>query len=483
MESSSDTNNSTRIIGEADMYLFHEGKHIKAYHFMGAHFAIENGKNGIRFTTWAPQAESICVIGDFDYWQYKDQFYMHKVTQGGLWSVFIPEVQNGVKYKYAITNKHSHHTVLKADPYSISGELRPDTASIVNTNTNYEWSDATWLNKRAETNIFNQAMNIYELHLASWKTEHGCFLSYEDLCNILPDYVQYMGFTHVELMPLNEHPLDASWGYQATGYYAPTSRHGDLRGLKHLIDKLHNANIGVILDWVPGHFCRDDHGLINFDGEACYEYQDYWKANNSGWGTNNFDLGRNEVKCFLISNAMYWLEEFHIDGLRVDAVSSMLYLDYSKNPGEWEVNIYGNNQNLEAVNFLKELNYSIKQNCKGVVTIAEESSSWPQITTAVEKGGLGFDFKWNMGWMNDTLSYVQLDPAYRKYHHNKMNFSMFYNYSEKFILPISHDEVVHGKKSLLNKMWGDLWNKFAGIRLYATYMIGHPGKKTIIYGY
>ena len=474
--------NSLSAISQMDEYLFHEGKHISAYNFMGAHAATENGVNGIRFTTWAPDAERICVIGDFDYWQLKDEYNMQRISDAGLWSIFLPNLHDGIKYKFAVTNKYSQHTVYKSDPYAVTSELRPNTASVINTNTLYNWTDDKWLTQRATTNILTSPMNIYELHLASWKTEHGMFLSYEELSNILPEYIQYMGYTHVELMPLNEHPLDASWGYQATGYFSITSRHGNLLGLKHLIDKLHNAGIGVILDWVPGHFCKDEQGLINFDGGACYEYRDYWKANNKGWGTHNFDLGRNEVKCFLISNAMYWLKEFHIDGLRVDAVSSILYLDYGKEHGEWEQNIYGNNQNLEAINFLKEFNWVIKNNCQGAITIAEESSAWPQITTPVEYGGLGFDFKWNMGWMNDTLSYIELDPVYRKYHHNKMNFSMLYHYSEKFILPISHDEVVHGKKSLVDKMWGDLWNKFAGLRLYATYMIGHPGKKLLFMG-
>jgi 1,4-alpha-glucan branching enzyme len=467
---------------ETDIYLFHEGRHFNAYNFMGAHKVYENSTDGIRFTTWAPDAGSVCVIGDFCHWQMLAEYYMQKISNEGLWSIFIPDLGHGIKYKFAVTNKGSGHMVYKSDPYAISSELRPNTASIINAQTNYIWSDGNWLSHRASSDIFSSPMNVYEVHLGSWKTKNGQFLSYAELAGILPAYVKEMGYTHVEFMPLNEHPLDASWGYQGTGFFSVNSRHGDLRGLKYLINELHNKNIGVILDWVPGHFCVDEHGLINFDGSACYEYQASWKAQNTGWGTRNFDLGRFEVKSFLISNAMYWINEFHIDGLRVDAVSNILYLDYGREHGQWQPNIYGNNQNLEGINFLKEFNQVIKNIMPGVITIAEESSAWPNITTSVEHGGLGFDFKWNMGWMNDTLRYIKLDPVHRKYHHNLITFSMHYNYTEKFILPISHDEVVHGKKSLINKMWGNLWNKFAGLRLYATYMMGHPGKKLLFMG-
>lgn len=475
----SDTNTN---ISDLDKYYFHEGKHIYAYNFMGAHESIEDKVKGIRFTTWAPNAKSICVIGDFSFWGINDKYYMTPISEAGLWSVFIPEAKNGDKYKFIVTNKDTNHQVYKSDPYAVLSELRPNTASIINTNTEYKWLDDKWLKKRAKTNHYDTPINIYELHLASWKTKDGEFMSYDEIAETLPEYVKEMGYTHVEFMPLHEHPLDASWGYQPTGFYSVNSRHGDLVGLKRLVDKLHNEDVGVILDWVPGHFCKDSHGLINFDGSACYEYQNYNKAENAGWGTKNFDLGRNEVKCFLISNAMYWINEFHIDGIRVDAVSNILYLNYDREDGQWEPNIYGGHENLEGISFLKELNGVLKHTCKGVLTIAEESSSWPDISTPVEKGGLGFDFKWNMGWMNDTLRYIALDPVYRKYHHNLITFSMVYHYSEKFILSISHDEVVHGKKSLINKMWGDLWNKYAGLRLYMTYMIGHPGKKLIFMG-
>ncbi len=321
--------------------------------------------------------------------------------------------------------------------------------------TKIRWSDKKWLNKREETNYFESPINIYELHLGSWKRkDEDEFLSYDELSIILPKYIKEMGYTHVEFMPLNEHPLDASWGYQVTGYYSVTSRYGDIKGLKRLINALHKEDIGVILDWVPGHFCKDEQGLYMFDGTPTYEYEEKWKVDNKGWGTFNFDLGKPEVKSFLISNAFYFINEFHIDGLRVDAVSNMLYLNYGRNHGEWVPNIYGGNENLEAIQFIKELNEAIKTYGKGVITIAEESTSWPNVTNNTEYGGLGFDFKWNMGWMNDTLEYNELDPIYRKYHHNKLTFPMMYNHSEKFILPISHDEVVHGKKSLIDKMRG-----------------------------
>ncbi|ASG69039.1 1,4-alpha-glucan branching enzyme [Francisella halioticida] len=479
LKQSFDTNTH---ISDLDKCYFHEGKHIYAYNFMGAHKAREDKVTGIRFTTWAPNAKNICVIGDFSFWGINDKYYMKAISELGLWSIFIPEAKEGDKYKFVVTNKDTNQQVHKSDPYAVLSELRPSTASIINTKTKYKWHDDKWLKKRAKVDYYQNPINTYELHLASWKTKDDEFMSYDEIAETLPKYVKEMGYTHVEFMPLHEHPLDASWGYQPTGFYSVNSRHGDSVGLKRLIDKLHNKNIGVILDWVPGHFCKDLHGLINFDGSACYEYQNYNKAENKGWGTKNFDLGRSEVKCFLISNAMYWINEFHIDGIRVDAVSNILYLNYDREDGQWEPNIYGGHENLEGATFLKELNSVLKHTCKGALTIAEESSSWPDISTPVEDGGLGFDFKWNMGWMNDTLRYIALDPVYRKYHHNLITFSMVYHYSEKFILSISHDEVVHGKKSLINKMWGDLWNKYAGLRLYMTYMIGHPGKKLIFMG-
>lgn len=462
--------------------LFLEGKEHSAYKFMGAHFVTENRKRGVRFTTWAPRASKIYVIGDFNNWELKEEYSMEKINERGIWSLFVPKLEEGIKYKFAVVNECGNNTVYKADPYAFKSELRPNTASVLTKIKSFRWGDKRWLNKREKEGLDNKPMNIYELHLGSWKRKDGEFMTYEEISEILVEYIKEMGYTHVEFMPINEHPLDASWGYQGVGYYSVTSRYGDLNGLKTLINKLHKNNIGVLLDWVPSHFCKDEHGLFMFDGSPTYEYEAWWKANNEGWGTCNFDLGRPEVKSFLFSNAMYWINEFHIDGLRVDAVSNMLYLDYGREYGEWEPNIYGGNGNLEAIAFLKELNTIIKKEGKGAITVAEESTSWEGITKPVEEDGLGFDYKWNMGWMNDTLSYIELDPIYRKYHHNKMNFSMMYNYSEKFILPISHDEVVHGKKSLINKMWGDDWKKYAGLRLYASFMMGHPGKKLMFMG-
>ncbi|MDK0956830.1 1,4-alpha-glucan branching protein GlgB [Clostridium perfringens] len=462
--------------------LFLEGKEHSAYKFMGAHFVTENRKRGVRFTTWAPRSSKIYVIGDFNNWELKEEYSMEKINERGIWSLFLPKLEEGIKYKFAVVNECGNNTVYKADPYAFKSELRPNTASVLTKIKSFRWGDKRWLNKREKEGLDNKPMNIYELHLGSWKRKDGEFMTYEEISELLVEYIKEMGYTHVEFMPINEHPLDASWGYQGVGYYSVTSRYGDLNGLKTLINKLHKNNIGVLLDWVPSHFCKDEHGLFMFDGSPTYEYEAWWKANNEGWGTCNFDLGRPEVKSFLFSNAMYWINEFHIDGLRVDAVSNMLYLDYGREYGEWEPNIYGGNGNLEAIAFLKELNTIIKKEGKGAITVAEESTSWEGITKPVEEDGLGFDYKWNMGWMNDTLSYIELDPIYRKYHHNKMNFSMMYNYSEKFILPISHDEVVHGKKSLINKMWGDDWKKYAGLRLYASFMMGHPGKKLMFMG-
>lgn len=471
-----------KIFNEDELYLFHEGRNYNAYNFMGAHFTSENRKRGVRFTLWAPRAKNIFLVGDFSNWETKEENKLNKINETGLWSIFIPRLKEGIKYKYYIEQEDGK-AVLKADPYGIYSEVRPNTASILCEKTKIRWSDKKWLNKREATNYFESPINIYELHLGSWKRkDEDEFLSYDELSVVLPKYVKEMGYTHVEFMPLNEHPLDASWGYQVTGYYSVTSRYGDIKGLKRLINALHKNDIGVILDWVPGHFCKDEQGLYMFDGTPTYEYEEKWKADNKGWGTFNFDLGKPEVKSFLISNAFYFINEFHIDGLRVDAVSNMLYLNYGRNHGEWIPNIYGGNENLEAIQFIKELNEAIKTYSKGVITIAEESTSWPNVTNDTEYGGLGFDFKWNMGWMNDTLEYNELDPIYRKYHHNKLTFPMMYNHSEKFILPISHDEVVHGKKSLIDKMQGDYWNKFANLRAYMAYMYGHPGKKLMFMG-
>ena len=462
---------------DLDIYLFHEGKHFYCYDFMGAIVRSENGRRGVRFTTWAPNAKNIYVVGDFNKWIPNKKFRLEKVSDMGLWSIFIQGVKPANKYKFAIED-FKKNIVFKTDPYGRACELRPNTASIIVNKNMYRWRDSKWIEKRKSTNLKENPMNIYELHLGSWKRgEDGRFLTYREIKHILPKYIKDMGYTHVELMPIMEHPLDNSWGYQVTGFYAATSRFGNANGLKELIDEFHKYGIGVILDWVPGHFCKDSHGLYRFDGTATYEYAESWKAENKGWGTCNFDLGRPEVRSFLISNALYWLREFHFDGIRVDAVTNMIYLNYGRPENEWVYNEDGSTHNVDGVEFIKILNKTIFDNFENIIMAAEESTSWEKVSHPIENGGLGFNYKWDMGWMNDTLDYCETDPIYRKYKHNDITFSMMYNYSENFILPISHDEVVHGKKSLLDKMPGDYWNKFAGLRLFASYMIGHPGKK------
>lgn len=471
-----------KSISDYDTYLFHNGSHYNAYKFMGSHLITEKRKRGVRFTTWAPKAKAINIVGDFNNWEVLDEYSLEGITKSGLWSAFIPGMKEGQVYKYAITTEQNQ-IILKSDPYSIYSELRPNTASIITRDLKYRWKDRKWINSRGKTNIYKSPVNIYELHLGSWRTdENGEFLSYLELAKKLPEYVRNMGYTHVELMPIMEHPLDDSWGYQVVGYYSVTSRYGTRDEFKELINALHNEGIGVILDWVPGHFCKDNHGLYKYDGSVTYEYEELSKQENKGWGAANFDLGRPEVKSFLISNALYWLREFHIDGLRVDAVANILYLDYGREKGEWSPNKYGGRENLEAAEFIKELNTAVFKEFSNILMIAEESTTWPMVTKPVEMGGLGFNFKWNMGWMNDVLKYVEIDPIYRKYHHNLINFAMMYHYTENFILPISHDEVVHGKKSLIDKMWGDYWNKFSGLRAFLGFMMTHPGKKTTFMG-
>ncbi len=464
-------------------YLFHQGKNYEAYNILGSHIKSEKRKKGVQFVTWAPNAKEVYVVGDFNDFEVKDEYKLEKISENGLWRNFFVKIKAGDRYKYCIVSKDNEKGEYKADPYAIQTELRSDSASIIYEPKKFRWNDKKWTDQRIKINILEQPVNIYEIHLGSWRTnEDGEFLTYEQISEKLPKYIKEMGYTHVEIMPLAEHPLDASWGYQATGYYSPTSRYGNLEGLKKLINKLHQANIGVIMDWVPGHFCKDSHGLYKFDGTPTYEYQEEWRAENKGWGTCNFDLGRLEVRSYLISNALYWYREFHIDGLRVDSVSSILYLDYSRSYGEWVPNKYGGNGNLEAIDFLKELNKAIFEEYPTALMIAEESTSWPNVTKSTIHDGLGFNLKWNMGWMNDTLEYVDIDPKNRKYNHKNITFAMMYNYAENYLLPLSHDEVVHGKKSLLNKMWGDEWNKFAGLRAFVGYMMGHPGKKLLFMG-
>ncbi|MGL5067203.1 MAG: 1,4-alpha-glucan branching protein GlgB [Sarcina sp.] len=466
-----------RNFTDLDIYLFHEGKHFNCYDFMGAIVRSEGGRRGVRFTTWAPNAVAVYVVGEFSEWRVNEEFIFEKIGDMGIWSIFIPGIKPATKYKFAIKDS-TNNIVFKADPYGRASELRPNTASVVVNKNMYRWRDFKWIDERESKNTKERPMNIYELHLGSWKTnEEGEFLTYREIKHILPKYVKEMGYTHVELLPIMEHPLDNSWGYQTTGFYAATSRFGNANGLKELIDELHRNDIGVILDWVPGHFCKDSHGLYRFDGTPTYEYAEGWKSENKGWGTCNFDLGRPEVQSFLISNALFWIREYHFDGLRVDAVANMIYLNYGRPESEWKYNADGSTHNVDGVEFIKELNKAIFEEFPTVIMAAEESTSWQKVSHSVEEGGLGFNYKWDMGWMNDTLDYCEADPIYRKYKHNDMTFSMMYNYSENFILPISHDEVVHGKKSLLNKMPGDYWNKFAGLRLFASYMMGHPGKK------
>lgn len=474
-------NKSSKRDTKYNIELFHDGKNFVSYKFMGSHLKSENKKRGVRFTTWAPKAEEVYVVGDFTNFEPNDEYKMKKINDKGMWGIFIPNIKEGTKYKYYILGRNNKG-VYKSDPYALYSEVRPNTASIVKKRDRFKWTDRRWVDKRKAFNPLNIPINIYEMHLGSWKKNNDEFLTYRELIKVLPKYLKEMEYTHVEFMPLCEYPLDASWGYQITGYYSINSRYGNALDLKELINELHKNDIGVILDWVPGHFCRDQHGLFKFDGTPTYEYEETWKADNKGWGTANFDLGKNEVRSFLISNAFYWIKEFHIDGFRVDAVSNMIYLNYGRKDGEWIPNIYGEDGCLEGISFIKELNMSIESSFTNILMIAEESTAWPKVTESVENGGLGFNLKWNMGWMNDTLKYIELDPIHRKHHHNKINFSIMYNYSEKFVLPISHDEVVHGKKSLIDKMWGDYWNKFAGLRLYLAYMIGHPGKKLIFMG-
>lgn len=467
------------IINDEDILNFHCGSNFNAQDMLGAHVVTENDVEGVRFTTWAPNAVNIYASGDFNDFRVEDQYRLQKVSEYGLYSVFVPNAKAGMKYKFVIQTK-DYKYIYKCDPYAFASELRPNNASIICDIKKFKWDDSSYLTKRKRKNIYNSPMNIYEVHLGSWRRKNANeFLSYDEIAESLPAYVEKMGYTHVEMMPLVEHPLDASWGYQGTGYFSVTSRYGDFQGLKRLINEFHKRNIGVILDWVPGHFCKDEHGLYMFDGTPTYEYQEAWRADNSGWGTYNFDLGRNEVKSFLISNALFWINEFHVDGLRVDAVSNILYLDYGRKEGEWKPNKYGDKGNLEGIAFLKQLNKVVQDNCKNVMMIAEESTAWPNVC---KKEGLGFNFKWNMGWMNDVLEYVQIDTMFRCQHHGKLNFSMMYAYSENYILPISHDEVVHGKKALVEKMFGDDWNKFAGNRVFLSYMMGHPGKKLSFMG-
>jgi 1,4-alpha-glucan branching enzyme len=466
-------------LGDVDLHLISEGRHENLWQVLGAHvrrYDTPNGEvTGTSFAVWAPNARGVRVVGDFDYWSGR-AFPMRSLGHSGVWELFVPGVGAGTKYKYSILGADGQWRE-KADPFAFATEVPPATASVV-FESGYEWQDDEWLARRAETAWHQAPMAIYEVHLGSWRAG----LSYPQLADALVDYVLDTGFTHIEFLPVAEHPFAPSWGYQVTSYYAPSSRFGSPDDFRYLVDRLHQAGIGVIVDWVPAHFPKDDFALARFDGTALYEHADPRRGEQLDWGTYVFDFGRTEVRNFLVANALYWLEEFHIDGLRVDAVASMLYLDYSRKEGEWLPNRYGGRENLEAVAFLQEMNATVYKRVPGAVTIAEESTSWPGVTRPTHLGGLGFGFKWNMGWMNDTLTYVHRDPIHRQYHHNEMTFSMVYAYSENFILPISHDEVVHGKGSVVGKMPGDRWQQLAGVRALYGYMWAHPGKQLLFMG-
>ena len=472
----------TSALSEFDLYLFHQGTNYHAQEMLGAHFIERDGKRGVRFTVWAPNAKSVSVVGGFNDWDANAQ-PMQRVRDGEIWETFVEGLGEGEIYKYAIEPQWGGPRIMKADPYGFYAEKKPQTASRTYDMNHYEWKDAAWQEKKAHEASYERPMLTYEVHAGSWRrTLDGEYLSYRDMADQLISYVKEMHYTHIEFMPLCEHPYDGSWGYQATGYFAVTSRYGTPDDFRYLVDTAHANGIGIIMDWVPGHFCKDEQGLRHFDGKNLYESDNEQRAENWEWGTTNFDYGRTEVQSFLISNALFWFEEFHIDGLRIDAVANMLYLNYGRKDGEWQPNKYGDTGNLEAMEFLKKLNETIFQSHPQALMIAEESTSWPLISKPVYMGGMGFNYKWNMGWMNDMLDYVSLDPIYRKWNQDKLTFSLMYAFSENFVLPLSHDEVVHGKCSLISKMPGDYWQKFAGLRGFFGYWMAHPGKKLLFMG-
>lgn len=464
-----------------DIYLYHQGTNYHSYELLGAHFITENDIPGVRFTVWAPDAKKVSVVGSFNKWD-TSTHTMKRLSDGEIWYIFIPHLTEDVLYKYAIETP-DNKVLYKADPYAFYAEKKPNTASCLYNMSKYQWHDSPWQQNKKAQQSYERPMLIYEVHLGSWRrTPDNEYLSYRDIATTLIEYVKKMNYTHIEFLPLYEHPFDGSWGYQATGYYAATSRYGTPDDFRFLVDTAHQNGIGIIMDWAPGHFCNDAHGLKNFDGRNLYESDNTLLSENKQWGTTNFDYGRTEVQSFLISNAIFWLEEFHIDGLRIDAVANMLYLNYEREDGSWQPNKYGDNGNLEAIDFIKKLNQAVFKYYPDALMIAEESTDWPLISRPVYSGGMGFNYKWNMGWMNDMLSYISLEPTYRKWHHDKITFSLMYAFSENFVLPLSHDEVVHGKRSLIEKMPGDYWQKFAGLRVFFCYWIAHPGKKLLFMG-
>ncbi len=476
--------NTTAFLTDFDRYLLGEGSHERTYEKMGAHLIELDGQPGVHFAVWAPNARQVFLMGDFNGW-HGESHPLH-ASESGIWTLFVPDLAEYTVYKYRIVAQNGE-SFDKADPYGLAMEQRPRTASVVVNLDRYAWGDADWVSRRAEHQALDKPISIYELHLGSWRKvpdeKWGSrYLSYRELVAELIPYVVEMGYTHIELLPITEHPLDASWGYQVLGFYAPTSRFGTPEDLMYFIDQCHQHNLGVILDWVPAHFPKDGSGLNYFDGTHLYAHADPRQGEHQDWGTLIFNYGRNEVRAFLISNALFWLDKYHFDGLRVDAVASMLYLDYSREEGQWVPNEYGGRENLAAISFLRKMNEVVHGVFPGVLTIAEESTAWPMVSRPTYTGGLGFSLKWNMGWMHDTLKYMSKDPIHRAYHHHDLTFSLLYAFNENFVLPLSHDEVVHGKGSLLNKMAGDEWQKFANLRAYYGFMWGHPGKKLLFMG-
>jgi 1,4-alpha-glucan branching enzyme len=470
------------LLSDHDLYLFSEGKLNQAWRTLGSHVAVVDGVEGVRFGVWAPNAERASVIGDFNAWDGR-RHPMRSRGSTGVWELFIPGLKPGDLYKYELRQRDSGAILVKTDPYAQAFEMRPGTAARVVSPATHDWQDSEWIAQRSHNDWLERPMSAYEVHLGSWRrSSDGGFLNYRELAHQLVDYVRELGFTHIELLPVTEHPLDDSWGYQCTGFFAATSRFGSPEDFRYFVDHCHQNGLGVLLDWVPGHFPRDDFALAHFDGTPLYEHEDPRRGEHKEWGTLIFNYGRNEVRNFLLSSALYWVEEFHIDGLRVDAVASMLYLDYSRNEGEWLPNQYGGRENIEAIDFLRELNGLVQGVHPGVTMIAEESTAWPQVTRPPYVGGLGFSMKWNMGWMHDTLEYISKDAIYRPYHHDHLTFGMLYAFTENFVLPFSHDEVVHGKGSLISRMPGDPWQMFANLRLLLTFQFTYPGKKLLFMG-